>query len=222
MFDLFVCYPACIPRLMLHIKSVNFLSTSFPLNTSGSYKYHDYHDSESLVISDIWLWLIKRHNCSKVLFINGTQCSNAPPSIHLENSKIDLSVSPTSAPIEQSNHTVKGGESNSLLQQFYLIDFSIGASVIREDLNGNTWEITLESEDGKENGYPLSCRVYRIRLKSTGSKSAGYSPAVSIVDRFLSIFSLEALWDGDFLPPIAEFKKQVLFCIWASRLYSDY
>ena len=187
-------------ELMLHIKSVNSLSTHFSLNSDGSCHYHDCHDSESLPVTDIWLWLIKNPHCNKVLVIREK---------NLELPETDLS--PTSASTIAIDHIPTKENSNTWAPVFGAVDSAIGTKFTREDSEGNRWEITAESKDKKDSDILQFCQVFRLRLRHPESPQADCKSASEIGDRLLTIFSLEATWDGDSLPLIAEFKKQVLF-----------
>lgn len=188
---------------MLHIKS-------FPPDTipsSKRYYYHDGSDFESEKKEDIWLWLLDHRHCKKIVLIKDESCYSPVISLcKTEGSQSDSEL--------QSVPLIDEVATNSFDRCRFLPFHDASVLQCVEDSMGNIWEISIEIPEGTGNTDALLIRTYRLHLlQNKGLESESNLQSKELADCFFQIISLNAQWDVDHFPAIAEFKRQVIVTI---------
>lgn len=168
---------------MLHIRT---FSPSHCADSPQSRRYHYHEPLHATPASvDVWRWFILHPQCGQVLLIDQNT---------IDGSTVDEASCPA-----QSATLADGKESKRRMEgKFGTFSCDKNAEIAVEDAEGTSWTIALETAEGGGEDVMLVCREYSLRPLS--SKDRG---------RLVRVYSLRAGWDGECLPPIAEFKKQV-------------
>jgi hypothetical protein len=185
---------------MFHIKS-------FPPDTipsSKRYHYHDDSDFDSEKMEDIWLWLLDHQHREKIVLIKDESCYS--PVISLCKTEGSLSDSELqSVPLIDE----VGTDSFDRIRFLPFHDVSVLQRVA--DSMGNIWEISIEIPEGTGSTDALLIRTYRLHLlQNKGLEIESNLQSKQSTNCFFQIISLNAQWDVDHFPAIAEFKRKVI------------
>jgi hypothetical protein len=188
---------------MLHIKSF----PPDPVPSSERYHYNDGSDFETENRDDVWLWLLEHRNCKKIVLIsNESRYSPVKSLCKTEGSQSESDM--------QSVTLIDEAATDSF-HSYRFLPFR-GISVLErvEDSVGNTWEISIDIPEGTGSTEALLIRTYRLHLLlNEGMKTSNCLESTNLNDYFFQVFSLDAQWDVDHFPVLAEFKRQVTVTI---------
>ena len=188
---------------MLHIKS-------FPPDTvpsSKRYHYHDGSDFESEYREDIWLWLLGHRNCNKVVLIKDESHNRRVRSLYKTEGSLSDSEMQSAPLIDET--AIDSLDSCRFLP---FCDTSVLQRV--EDSVGGIWEISIEIPEGTSSTDTLLFRTYRLHLlPKKGINNQNCLESTILDDRLFQVISLNAQWDVDHFPVLAEFKRQVTLAI---------
>jgi hypothetical protein len=187
---------------MLHIKS-------FPPDRVPSSKQHHYHDSSDFAVEktdSIWLWLLEHRNCKKIVLIKDESCYSPV--------KTSCKIKSQSNAEMQSDPLIDEAATDSPDSYRFLPFHDVGVFQRVEDSVGNTWEISIEVPEGTGSIDAILIRTYRLHLLlKEGVKIKNCLESTNLNDRLFQVFSLDAHWDVDHFPVLAEFKRQVTVTI---------
>ena len=155
------------------------------------------------------MWLLEHRHCKKVVLIKDESQHNRARSLCRTKGPI----------LDYEAHSVSlidDADAKSFENSRFLPFLNLSVLQQIEDSSGNIWEISIEIPENKGSTDALLFRSYKLRSLSSKECQGGnglQSPLSN--DRFFEVISLNAQWDVDQFPILAEFKRQVaiLYCV---------